>query len=92
MFTTVIETVQTAQKEAIKTFVKHEDIAKSLTNLVDAQAAFTVTTVKNTTEAANMIGQEIVKAGQNVVKYDFSKHITDAYDAFAQAFATTKAK
>ena len=92
MFTTVIETVQTAQKEAIKTFVKHEDIAKSLTNLVDAQAAFTVSAVKNTTDAANLLGQEVVKASQNVAKYDYSKHITDAYDAFAKAFAPAKSK
>jgi len=88
MFTTVIETVQTAQKEAIKTFVKHEDIAKSLTNLVDAQASFTVAAVKNTTDAASMIGQEVVKAA----KYDYSKHITDAYDTFAKAFAPAKSK
>ena len=75
MFTvdTVIDTVQTAKKEAVKTFVKNEDIAKSLTAYVDAETAFAKQTAKATTETAAGLFSETTKAVEKFAKFDYSE-------------------
>lgn len=93
MFTadTVIDTVTTAQKEAIK-FVKNEAVAKSLTDLVDASASSTKAAVKVSTEAFATVGKEVVKTAQEAAKYDYSKHVTETYDAWVKFFTPSKTK
>ena len=78
----VLDTVQTAKKQAVKTFVKHEAIAESLTNWVDTETAIAKDVVKVSTETATTIGQELVKAAQDAAKADVVKTATDYYSNF----------
>jgi hypothetical protein len=88
---TVIDTVTTAQKQAIK-FIQNEAVAKSLTEVVDAQAQTVKTAVKVSTDTFTTVGKEMVKAAQEAAKYDYSKHITALADTFTKAFTPAKAK
>ena len=78
MFTvdTAIDTVQTVKKEAIKTFVKNENVAKSLNEFVDAQTAYTKEAVKATTDIATKLTSEMVKIAQEAAKTDYVKQFT----------------
>ena len=78
MFTvdTAIDTVQTVKKEAIKTFVKNENVAKSLNEFVDAQTAYTKEAVKATTDVATKLTSEMVKIAQEAAKTDYVKQFT----------------
>jgi hypothetical protein len=79
MFTldTTIDTVQGAKKEAIKHFVKNEEVAKTLTEFVDAQTAYTKEAFKATTDVATKLttklAGEAVKFGQEAMKADHWK-------------------
>lgn len=93
MFTadTFIDTVQTAKKEAVKTvFAKNETIAKSLTEFVDAQTAYTKQAAKAGTDVVTKLASEMVKLGQEAAKFDYTKQATEAYESFAKAFAVKK--
>ena len=87
----VIDTITTAQKQAIK-FIQNEAVAKSLTEIVDAQAQTAKTAVKVGTDAFTPVGKEVVKTAQEAAKYDYSKHITELSESFTKAFAPAKAK
>jgi hypothetical protein len=52
---TVIETVQSAKKVAVDTFVKHEGLAKSLTDFVDAQTEYTKKFVDASVDAGTKV-------------------------------------
>jgi hypothetical protein len=86
MFTadTIIDSIQLAKKEAVKTFVKNEDIAKSLTAYVDAEAAFAKQTAKATVEAAAGFVSETNKAVEKMAKFDYTE--------FANSFKTASKK
>ncbi len=79
MFTldTTIDTVQGAKKEAIKHFVKNEEVAKTLTEFVDAQTAYTKEALKATTEMttklATKLAGETVRVAQEAMKADHWK-------------------
>lgn len=79
MFTldTTIDTVQGAKKEAIKTFVKNEEVAKTLNEFVDAQTAYTKEALKVTTEIgtklATKLASETVRVTQEAMKADHWK-------------------
>ncbi len=51
MFTTfantAIDTIQSTKKIAVETFVKHDDLAKSLNSFVDSQTEYTKKAVEN---------------------------------------------
>ena len=87
----VIDTITTAQKQAIK-FIQNEAVAKSLTEIVDAQAQTAKTAIKVGTDAFTTVGKEVVKTAQEAAKYDYSKHITELSESFTKAFAPAKAK
>lgn len=61
MFTTyantAIDAVQTSKKIAVETFVKHEDLAKTLNKFVDAQTDYT----KKAVDASFAAGSQMVK-------------------------------
>ena len=88
---TLIDTFTTAQKQAIK-FVQNEAVAKSLTEIVDAQAQTAKTAVKVGTDAFTTVGKEVVKTAQDAAKYDYTKHFTDFAETFTKTFAPVKAK
>ena len=93
MFTaeTLIDTFTNAQKQAIK-FIQNEAVAKSLTEIVDAQAQTAKTAVKVGTDAFTTVGKEMVKTVTEAAKYDYSKHIAEMTETFTKAFAPVKAK
>lgn len=88
---TVIDTVTTAQKQAIK-FIQNEAIAKTLSDLVDAQAQSAKTAVKVSTDAFTTVSKEMVKAAQETAKYDYSKYFAETAESFAKVFTPAKSK
>lgn len=99
MFTVdpVIDTVQTAKKQAIKTLIKHEAIADSLVNWVDTETTIAKDLVKAGTDTATTIGKEMHKAAQEAAKADYVKQATEYYtnfwkEAFKPVTASVKAK
>jgi len=90
MFTadTFIDSIQTAKKEAVKVFVKNEDIAKSMTAYVDAETALAKQTAKATTEAAATFASETTKAVEKLAKLDY----TELVENFTNSFKTTSKK
>jgi hypothetical protein len=92
-FDTVIDTVAAAKKQVVNTmFAKNETIAKSLNEFVDAQTAYTKEAVKASTNVATKVGQEVVKVTQEAMKYDYTKHITEAVESWSKSFAPAKTK
>jgi hypothetical protein len=92
---TMIDTIQTAKKQAIKTFVKHDAIAESLTKWVETETTIAKDVVKVGTDTATTIGKEVVKAAQEAAKADHLKEATEYFSNFwKDAFksATVKAK
>jgi hypothetical protein len=90
---TVIDTIQTAKKQAVKTFVKHEAIAESLVNWIDTETSIAKDAVKVSTETATSIGKEVVKAAQDASKADYLKEAAEFYTSFwKSAFESTKNK
>jgi hypothetical protein len=92
---TVIDTFTTAQKQAIK-FIQNEAVAKSLTDIVEAQAQTAKTAVKVSTDAFTTVGKEVAKTAQEVAKADYITQATEYYTNFwKEAFkpaTTSKAK
>jgi hypothetical protein len=85
----VIDTITTAQKQAIK-FIQNEAVAKSLTEMVDAQAQTAKTAVKVGTDTFTTVGKEVVKVTQEAAKFDYAKHFADTFGSFAKAFEVSK--
>ena len=61
-----IDTVQSAKKTMVKTFVQNETIAKSMNAFVDAQTAYTKDAVKATANAMGVISSEMAKSVEEV--------------------------
>ena len=86
MFTldTTIDTVQSAKKQFVKTFITNETIAKAMNEFVDAQAAYTKQATKVGADTFNTLAQESVKAVKEASKFDYTKFgegILKAYTA-----------
>jgi len=62
-----IDTVQTAKKTAVNHFIKHEAIARSMNEFVDAQTAYTKAAMKAGTDAATKISQELIEANSECI-------------------------
>jgi hypothetical protein len=73
-----IDAVQNAKKTAVTHFVKNEAIARSLSDLVDAETSLAKASVKVTTEALTKLGDEITKQTKQVYdqvsSYDWAKN------------------
>lgn len=93
MFTadTFIDTIQTGKKEFVKTFVKHEGIAKSMNEFVDAQAAYTKQAAKAGQDVATKLASELTKAAQEAAKFDYAKQAGEFYGSLTKAFEMPKA-
>jgi hypothetical protein len=87
---TIIDTIQTAKKTAITTFVKHEGIAKSLTEWVDAETTIAKDVVKVGTKTATTLGSELTKAAQEAAKVDYTKQFTTWAQDWQKAFKPAK--
>lgn len=73
-----IDAVQNAKKSAVGHFVKNDAIARSLSDLVDAETAFAKASVKVTTESLTKLGDEITKHTKQVYdqinSFDWAKN------------------
>ena len=86
MFTldATIDAVQTGKKTFVNTFVTNESVKSALNNFVDAQAEYTKKAVKVGSDTFTTVAQEAVKAGQEFMKFDYTKFgegIMKAYQA-----------
>ena len=86
-----VDTVQTAKKTWIKTFITNDHIAESMNHFVDSQADYTKKAFKATSDAAQEIATETVKAVKEGVKFDYSKFGEGIMKAYT-AQTTAKAK
>ncbi len=86
MFTAdaLIDTVQTGKKTFVNTFVQNETVKEAMIKFIDAQADYTKQAAKVGMDTATTMTQEIVKASQNAMKFDYVKFgegIMKAYTA-----------
>ena len=86
-----VDTVQAAKKTWIKTFITNDHIAESMNHFVDSQADYTKKAFKATSDAAQEIATETVKAVKEGAKFDYSKFGEGIMKAYtAQNTAKTK--
>jgi hypothetical protein len=90
-FDYIIDGVQTAKKQAIKTFVNHEVFAKQLNSFVDAETAFAKDAAKATTATATTLTQEITKATRETAE-KLAKGETVWQEAFKTYYSTINSK
>jgi ATP phosphoribosyltransferase len=86
MFTAdaIIDTVQTGKKTIVNTFVQNETVKDAMIHFIDAQAEYTKHATKVGMDTITVLTAEMVKAGQNAMKFDYSKFgegIMKAYQA-----------
>ena len=86
MFTAdaIIDTVQTGKKTLVNTFVTNETVKDSMIKFIDAQADYTKRAAKVGMDTFTTLSTEMVKAGQDAMKFDYTKFgegIMKAYTA-----------
>ena len=78
MFNSVIETVQTAQKTFVNTFVTNEEIAKPMVKLIDSQCDAAKLTAKAVMDITTSMAAMTTEKMHEAMKFDFTKY-TDAF-------------
>jgi hypothetical protein len=81
-----IDTVQSAKKIAVDTFVKHEELAKTLNHFVETQTEYT----KKAVDASFKVGNDLYGIVKN--KSFFSDAIKSAKESVDSTFTHTKGK
>ena len=86
MFTAdaIIDTVQTGKKTFVNTFVTNETVKDTMIKFIDAQADYTKKAAKVGMDTFTTLSGELVKAGQDAMKFDYTKFgegIMKAYTA-----------
>jgi ATP phosphoribosyltransferase len=89
MFTAdaIIDTVQTGKKTFVNTFVTNENVKDSMIKFIDAQAEYTKKAAKVGMDTFTTLSTEMVKAGQDAMKFDYAKFgegIMKAYNTTAK--------
>ena len=92
MFTAdaVIDAVQTGKKTLVNTMVTNPSIKDAMIKFIDAQADYTKNAIRIGVDTVTVITAEAVKAGQEAMKFDYTKFgegVMKAYNA-----QTAKAK
>ncbi len=90
MFTAdaIIDTVQNGKKQFVKTFVQNEAAATAMNSFIDAQAEYTKKAAKVGMDTFTTLSSEAVKAGQNAMKFDYTKF----GEGIMKAYTATTAK
>ena len=90
MFTAdaIIDTVQNGKKQFVKTFVQNEAAATAMNSFIDAQAEYTKKAAKVGMDTFTTLSTEAVKAGQNAMKFDYTKF----GEGIMKAYTATTAK
>lgn len=84
MFNSVIDTVQTAQKTFVNTFVTNEEIAKPMVKMIDSQYDAAKLTAKAVLDITTSMASVTTEKVQEAMKFDFTK--------YAEAFKPSTAK
>ena len=89
MFTldTAIDAIQTGKKTFVNTFVQNETAKDAMIKFIDAQADYTKKAAKVGLDTMTTLTQEMVKAGQDAMKFDYAKFgegVMKAYNATAK--------
>ncbi len=89
MFTAdaIIDTVQTGKKTFVNTFVTNETVKESMIKFIDAQAEYTKKAAKVGMDTFTTLSTEMVKAGQDAMKFDYAKFgegVMKAYNTTAK--------
>ena len=90
MFTldATIDAVQNGKKQFVKTFVQNEKIAEAMNTFIDEQAAYTKKAAKVGTDTFATLTSEMVKTGQEAMKFDYTKF----GEGIMKAYQSTTAK
>jgi ATP phosphoribosyltransferase len=90
MFTAdaIIDTVQTGKKTFVNTFVTNETVKESMIKFIDAQADYTKKATKVGMDTFTTLTSEAVKAGQEAMKFDYTKF----GEGIMKAYTATTAK
>ena len=86
MFNSVIETVQTAQKTFVNTFVTNKEIAEPMVRMIDSQCETVKLTGKAILDITTTMASTTTEKVQEAMKFDFTKYA----DAFKPATAAAK--
>ena len=74
MFNSVFETVQTAQKTFVNTFVTNEEIARPMINMIDSQCETAKMTAKAILDITTTMASTTTEKVQEAMKFDFTKY------------------
>jgi hypothetical protein len=90
MFTAdaIIDTVQNGKKQFVNTFVQNEAAKDAMVKFIDAQAEYTKKAAKVGMDTFTTLSTEAVKAGQNAMKFDYTKF----GEGIMKAYTATTAK
>jgi hypothetical protein len=90
MFTAdaIIDTVQNGKKQFVNTFVQNETAKDAMVKFIDAQAEYTKKAAKVGMDTFTTLSSEAVKAGQNAMKFDYTKF----GEGIMKAYTATTAK
>jgi hypothetical protein len=72
-FDATIDAVQNSKKTFVNTFVTNETVKTALVDFIEAQAEYTKKAIKVGQDTATRVAQEVVKATQEAVKFDYVK-------------------
>jgi hypothetical protein len=86
MFNSVIETVQTAQKTFVNTFVTNKEIAEPMVRMIDSQCETVKLTGKAILDITTTMASTTTEKVQEAMKFDFTKYA----DTFKPATAAAK--
>ncbi len=84
----VIDTVQTTKKTLVSTFVQNETAKDAMIKFIDAQAEYTKKAAKVGMDTVTTLTQEMVKASQEAMKFDYAKF----GEGVMKAYTATTAK
>jgi hypothetical protein len=92
MFTAdaMIDTVQTGKKTVVNTFVTNETVKDAMIKFIDAQAEYTKKAIKASTDTFTVLTAEAVKAGQEAMKFDYTKFGEGVMKAYTAQTAKSK--
>lgn len=74
-----VDSVQSAKKQAIATFVPHDGLAKALNQFVDAQTQYTKSAIDAGVKAAATVGEIVVTE-------DFAKEVGKSVRTMTESF------
>ena len=69
----LVDSIQTGQRQFVETFVKNEEIRKSINELIDAQAQYTKTVAGTVAEFGKTVSEQTSKVAKEMAEFDWSE-------------------